>query len=88
MENNMLYLIFGWLGSIGLILGYLPQAIPTIVTRWFLHDGSRQFLLYVSGLDALHRTGYQYGCFLFYHQLHHGHMCCYHLCHKDAQRPF
>ena len=33
MENNMLYLIFGWLGSIGLILGYLPQAIQTIVTR-------------------------------------------------------
>ena len=29
----MLYLIFGWLGSIGLILGYLPQAIQTIVTR-------------------------------------------------------
>ena len=33
MENNLLYLIFGWLGSIGLILGYLPQAIQTIRTR-------------------------------------------------------
>ena len=33
MENNLVYLIFGWLGSIGLILGYLPQAIQTILTR-------------------------------------------------------
>ena len=33
MENNMLYMIIGWLGSISLILGYLPQAIQTIRTR-------------------------------------------------------
>lgn len=33
MENNLIYAIFGWLGSIGLILGYLPQAIQTIRTR-------------------------------------------------------
>ncbi|MBR5671801.1 MAG: PQ-loop repeat-containing protein [Bacteroidales bacterium] len=33
MENNLLYMIIGWLGSIGLILGYLPQAIQTIRTR-------------------------------------------------------
>ena len=33
MENNLLYLIFGCMGSIGLILGYLPQAIQTIRTR-------------------------------------------------------
>lgn len=33
MENNIIYAIFGWLGSIGLILGYLPQAIQTIRTR-------------------------------------------------------
>lgn len=26
-------MIIGWLGSIGLILGYLPQAIQTIRTR-------------------------------------------------------
>ena len=33
MGNNMLYVIIGWLGSISLILGYLPQAIQTIRTR-------------------------------------------------------
>ena len=33
MGDNLLYLIIGWLGSIGLILGYLPQAIQTIRTR-------------------------------------------------------
>lgn len=30
---DVLYQILGWLGSIGLILGYLPQAIQTIRTR-------------------------------------------------------
>lgn len=30
---DVLYHILGWLGSIGLILGYLPQAIQTIRTR-------------------------------------------------------
>ena len=33
MDNNLLYIVFGWLGSISLILGYLPQAIQTIRTR-------------------------------------------------------
>lgn len=33
MGNNMLYVIIGWIGSISLILGYLPQAIQTIRTR-------------------------------------------------------
>ena len=33
MEHQLLFQIFGWLGSIGLILGYLPQAIQTIRTR-------------------------------------------------------
>ena len=33
MDMDVLYHILGWLGSIGLILGYLPQAIQTIRTR-------------------------------------------------------
>ena len=33
MEYQLLYQIFGWIGSFGLILGYLPQAIQTIRTR-------------------------------------------------------
>ena len=33
MEHQLLYDICGWVASIGLILGYLPQAIQTIRTR-------------------------------------------------------
>jgi MtN3 and saliva related transmembrane protein len=33
MENQLLFDIFGWIASIGLICGYLPQAIQTIRTR-------------------------------------------------------
>ena len=33
MEQQVLFDIFGWIASIGLILGYLPQAIQTIRTR-------------------------------------------------------
>ncbi len=33
MENELLIHICGWVASIGLILGYLPQAIQTIRTR-------------------------------------------------------
>ena len=33
MEHQMLFNICGWVASIGLILGYLPQAIHTIRTR-------------------------------------------------------
>ena len=33
MEHELSFQIFGWLGSLGLILGYLPQAIQTIRTR-------------------------------------------------------
>ena len=33
MENNLLFDICGIIASIGLILGYLPQAIQTIRTR-------------------------------------------------------
>jgi len=33
MEQSLFYEICGWVASIGLILGYLPQAIETIRTR-------------------------------------------------------
>ena len=32
-EQSSLFVIFGWLASITMILGYLPQAIKTIRTR-------------------------------------------------------
>ncbi|MBO4906393.1 MAG: PQ-loop repeat-containing protein [Bacteroidaceae bacterium] len=33
MEQTMVYQICGWIASIGMVLGYLPQAIQTIRTR-------------------------------------------------------
>ena len=33
MEQGMIYEICGWVACIGMILGYLPQAIETIRTR-------------------------------------------------------
>ena len=33
MEQNVIYEICGWVASICLILGYLPQAITTLRTR-------------------------------------------------------
>ncbi len=33
MEQSVIYEICGWVASIGMILGYLPQAIETIRTR-------------------------------------------------------
>jgi len=33
MEQSTIYEICGWVASIGMILGYLPQAIETIRTR-------------------------------------------------------
>ena len=33
MEQGVFYEICGWCASIGMILGYLPQAIQTIRTR-------------------------------------------------------
>ncbi len=33
MEQGLIYEICGWCASIGMILGYLPQAIETIRTR-------------------------------------------------------
>ena len=33
MEQGLFYEICGWIATIGMILGYLPQAIETIRTR-------------------------------------------------------
>jgi MtN3 and saliva related transmembrane protein len=33
MDNDFLIHLCGWIASIGLILGYLPQAVQTIRTR-------------------------------------------------------
>jgi MtN3 and saliva related transmembrane protein len=33
MEQSFFYELCGWVASIGMILGYLPQAIETIRTR-------------------------------------------------------
>ena len=33
MEQGLLYEVCGWVASIGMILGYLPQAVRTIRTR-------------------------------------------------------
>lgn len=33
MDQGLFYEICGWMASIGMILGYLPQAIETIRTR-------------------------------------------------------
>ena len=33
MEQNTVYIICGWVASVAMVLGYLPQAIQTIRTR-------------------------------------------------------
>ena len=33
MDNTLIFEILGWIASIAMILGYLPQAIETIRTR-------------------------------------------------------
>ena len=33
MEQTTIYIIIGWIASISMVLGYLPQAIHTIRTR-------------------------------------------------------
>ena len=47
MEHQLLFDIFGWIASIGLIFGYLPQAIQR-----FYHDVHWLLCLRVPRLDA------------------------------------
>ena len=69
----MLYQIFGWLGSIGLILGYLPQAIQTIRTRQtdgislpgFIMMAVGSFCFMCQGLLLCIEQGIETGVFIF-----------------------
>ena len=73
MENNIIYAIFGWLGSIGLILGYLPQAIQTIHTRQtdgislpgFIMMAVGSFCFMCQGLMLCIESGIEKGIFFF-----------------------
>ena len=70
---DMLYQIFGWLGSIGLIFGYLPQAIQTIRTRQtdgislpgFIMMAVGSFCFMCQGLMLCIRQGIEVGIFFF-----------------------
>ena len=73
MGDNLLYLIIGWLGSISLILGYLPQAIQTIRTRQtdgislpgFCMMGVGSFCFMCQGLMLCVAEGISTGIFFF-----------------------
>jgi MtN3 and saliva related transmembrane protein len=70
MEQSTLYTICGYVASIGLILGYLPQAITTIRTRntdgialpTFLMMGVGAFAFMIQGL--LHRPNIIWSMFI------------------------
>ncbi len=70
---DVLYQILGWLGSIGLILGYLPQAIQTIRTRQtdgislpgFIMMAVGSFCFMCQGLMLCIQQGIQVGIFFF-----------------------
>jgi MtN3 and saliva related transmembrane protein len=70
MEQGLVYEIFGWIASIGMILGYLPQAIQTIRTRntdgialpTFLMMGVGGFAFMMQGL--LHKPEMLWSLFL------------------------
>ena len=70
MEQSTLYTIFGYIASVGLILGYLPQVIETIRTRntdgialpTFLMMGVGAFAFMIQGL--LHRPNIIWSMFI------------------------
>ncbi|MBR2318630.1 MAG: hypothetical protein IKA52_03040 [Bacteroidaceae bacterium] len=63
MEQSLAYNIFGYIASIGLILGFLPQAIETIRTRNTAGIAMPTFLMMAIGAFAfvvqalLHKPG-------------------------------
>lgn len=73
MNSDVLYHILGWLGSIGLILGYLPQAIQTIRTRQtdgislpgFIMMSVGSFCFMCQGLMLCIQQGIGVGIFFF-----------------------
>jgi len=70
MEQSLAFEICGWIASIGMILGYLPQAIETIRTRktdgialpTFLMMGIGAFAFMLQGL--LHKPDIMWALFL------------------------
>ena len=70
MEQTLIYEICGWIASVGMILGYLPQAIQTIRTRstddialpTFLMMGIGGFCFMLQGL--LHQPEILWSLFL------------------------
>ena len=70
MEQSFLYTICGYVASIGLILGFLPQAITTIRTRNTSGISVPAFLLMAIGAFAfmlqglLHRPGIIWSMFI------------------------
>ena len=73
MEHQLLFQIFGWLGSFGLIFGYLPQAIQTSRTRntdgislpGFIMMAVGSFCFMCQGLLLCIEQGIETGIFIF-----------------------
>lgn len=57
MEQSLLYVICGYVASVGLILGYLPQAISTIRTRKTDGIAMPTFLMMAIGAGAFMLQG-------------------------------
>ena len=70
MEQGILYTICGYVASIGMILGYLPQAITTIRTRNTAGIALPTFLMMAIGAFAfmlqglLHQGGIIWSMFI------------------------
>lgn len=70
MEQGLVFVIFGWIATVSMILGYLPQAIQTIRTRntdgialpTFLMMGIGSFSFMMQGL--LHTPNVLWSLFL------------------------
>ena len=70
MEQSLLYVICGYVASVGMILGYLPQAVSTIRTRNTDGIAMTTFLMMAVGAAAfmlqglLHRPNIIWSMFL------------------------
>ena len=70
MQQTLIYEICGWIASIGMVLGYLPQAVKTIRTRntegialpTFLMMGIGAFCFMLQGI--LHKPDILWALFL------------------------
>lgn len=57
MEQSLLYVICGYVASVGLIFGYLPQAVSTIRTRKTDGIAMPTFLMMAIGAGAFMLQG-------------------------------